>query len=156
MLVYCDRSRVLRGIFLLLLIPVMMNLRGFADDCDVAPALSARLPEYTDPAAKLQSLPTNTQFDVLTQHNNNSRTGALYHENILTPASVAADNFGYLGSVSVSGKIYAQPLYVEKAAVECELAGRRALTNANIAYIATLENFVYAIDTDRRQVCWKS
>ena len=33
-------------------------------------------------------------------------------------------------------------------------AGRRG--NANIAYVATLENMVYAIDVDQRTVCWQT
>ena len=61
--------------------------------------------------------------------------------------------FGYLGSVAVTGRIYAQPLFVKNAAVVCS---GQAVRNANIAYVATLENIVYAIDIDQRTVCWQT
>jgi len=56
----------------------------------------------------------------------------------------------------VSGKVYAQPLYVEQAAVRCGTP-RGSVHNANIVYVATLENIVYAIDVDAAggpAECW--
>ena len=110
---------------------------------------------YTDEANNIQNLESNMKYDILTQHNDNARTGAATHEDILSPSSIRDGRFGYLGSVRVEGKIYAQPLYVEKAAVICPESGA-TVKNLNIAYVATLENFVYAIDVDRRQVCWQT
>lgn len=127
-----------------------------ASGSDLASTPTGVAPLYSDAAAATQNFPSNTQFDVLTQHNDLARTGAAIHENILAPSTISDGRFGYLGSVSVEGKIYAQPLYVEKAAIACETAGARVLRNANIAYVATLENFVYAIDVDRLEVCWRT
>ncbi|WP_394830312.1 VCBS repeat-containing protein [Pendulispora rubella] len=119
--------------------------------CAPAPA-PGPLQSYGDQAAIFQNDATNVQYDVLTQHNDLARTGASTHENILTPSNVKS-GFGYLGSVPVSGKIYAQPLYVENAAVSC---GGAAVKNANIAYVATLDNIVYAIDVQSQAICWKT
>ena len=113
-------------------------------------------PSYSDRALQIQISAANAKFDVLTQHNDLARTGAAAHEDILTPANVSSGQFGFLGSVPLEGKIYAQPLYVEKAAVLCSNQGETTVANANIVYVATLENYIYAIDVDTQQVCWKT
>ncbi len=76
--------------------------------------------------------------DVLTQHNDNQRTGANLNETVLTPANVQA-GFGWLYSRSVDGQIYAQPLYVE--GVNIPGKGR-----ANVVFVATANNWVYAFE----------
>jgi hypothetical protein len=121
--------------------------------CESGPTPSRRAPAYADAAQQIQNQPTNLKYNVLTRNNDNARTGAAMHEDILTPSSLASGQFGYIGSVAIAGPIYAQPLYVEKAAVAC--AGQ-VVKNANIAYVATLENIVYAIDVDQRTVCWQT
>jgi hypothetical protein len=139
-----------------LVIGAFMASLLYGTTCEQALTPAGVAHQYSDHAATIQNLASNKQFDVLTQHNDVARTGAATHENILTPSSVSNGSFGYLGAVSVTGKIYAQPLYVEKAAVACDTATGRVLRNANIAYVATLGNFVYAIDVDRQEVCWKT
>jgi hypothetical protein len=126
---------------------------GCADGCEPGPTPTRVAPAYTDTAVAIQNAARNVQYDVLTQHNDIARTGAAVHEDILTPAAVAGGAFGYLGSVAVTGRIYGQPLYVENAAVICN---GQPLRNANMAYVATLENIVYAIDVDQRKVCWST
>ena len=124
-----------------------------APSSDSGPIPSRIAPSYADVAHQTQNDPANLKYNVLTRHNDNARTGAATHEDILTPSSLTTGGFGYIGSVPVTGRIFAQPLYVENAAVVCT---GQAVRNANIAYVATLENMVYAIDVDQRSVCWQT
>jgi len=84
----------------------------------------------------------SAQVNVLTRHNDSSRTGANLNETILTPSNVNKDHFGKLATRVVDGNIYAQPLIVSQAKV----AGRR--TPVNVAVVATEHNSVYAFDAD--------
>ena len=77
--------------------------------------------------------------DVVTQHNNNARTGVYLLEKSLDPANVASD-FGLLYSRDVEGGVYAQPLFVEGVRTS---AGKK-----NLFLIATETNMVYAFDAD--------
>ena len=52
------------------------------------------------------------QVSVLTQHNDNSRTGQNLQETVLNTSTVNVANFGKLFSLPVDGNIFAQPLYV--------------------------------------------
>src|SRR5689334_238858 len=54
--------------------------------------------------------PTIAGVSVLTQHNDNQRTGANLSETTLSTANVNIDQFGKLFTRTVSGYIYAQPL----------------------------------------------
>ncbi len=87
------------------------------------------------------SSPATAQTPVLTQHNNNARTGAYTTETILTPTNVNQSTFGKLFSYSVDGRIYAQPLYVPGVAI----SGKGT---HNVVYIATEHDSVYAFDAD--------
>lgn len=130
---------------------------GCANGCEPGPTPTLAAPSYSDAPETTQNSATNASYDVVTQHNDNARTGAQTSETILTPSSLASQSFGYLGSVPIPGKIYAQPLYVHQAAVVCNGAHNPpGLQNANIAYVATLENQVFAVDVDRQTLCWSS
>ena len=83
-----------------------------------------------------------TPVNVVTQHNDNQRTGANLHETILTPANVHSGNFGKLFARSVYGQPYSQPLYVHDLAFP--LGDKH-----NVVFSATQENYVYAFDADR-------
>src|SRR6266436_990706 len=85
--------------------------------------------------------PVTAQTPVLTQHNNNARTGAYTTETMLTPANVNQANFGKIFSYAVDGRIYAQPLYVPGVAI----SGKGTY---NVVYIATEHDSVYAFDAD--------
>ena len=64
--------------------------------------------------------PTWGQVSVLTQHNDNSRTGANLNETILNVSNVNVAQFGKLFSRSVDGQIYSQPLYVPAVTIPRE------------------------------------
>ncbi len=79
--------------------------------------------------------------DVLTQRNDNSRTGAQLHETILTPANVRPATFGRLYERQVQGQIITQPLYAGNLTIPGK--GSR-----NVVYVATRKNWIYAFDAD--------
>ncbi len=80
------------------------------------------------------------QVSVLTQHNNNARTGANLAETILTPSNVNAKQFGLLFKRVVDDQVYGQPLY----AAGVRIAGGEH----NVVYVTTVNNSVYAFDAD--------
>lgn len=77
---------------------------------------------------------------VLTQHNDNDRSGANLHETILNTSNVNVNHFGKLFERPVDAQIYAQPLYVPNLRI-----GGKA---RNVVYVATEGNSVYAFDAD--------
>lgn len=84
--------------------------------------------------------------DVLSWHNNNARTGANTSETILAPANVNATNFGKLFSISVDGKVDAQPLVVTSLAIN----GRAH----DVVYVVTEHDTVYACDAHDGTLVW--
>jgi hypothetical protein len=84
---------------------------------------------------------------VTTQHNDPQRTGANLNEDTLTPANVGARSFGLLFTLPVDGQVYAQPLYMGSTQVADSTKGG-ATTTANVVYVATMNNTVYAFDAD--------
>jgi uncharacterized protein (TIGR03437 family) len=89
--------------------------------------------------ASVALLPAQPQ--VLTWHNDNARTGQNLQETTLTPATVNATVFGRLATISVDGKVDAQPLYVSSLTIPGQ--GMH-----NVLYIATEHDSVYAFDAD--------
>jgi hypothetical protein len=79
--------------------------------------------------------------DVLTYHNDVSRTGANLNETTLTPQNVNASSFGKLFSHTVDGFVYAQPLVV---------SGLRMSDGKvhNVLFVATENDSVYALDAN--------
>src|SRR6516164_9157795 len=92
--------------------------------------------------------PAWAQVSVLTQHNNNSRTGANLNETTLTTANVNVSSFGKLFSISVDGFVYAQPLYMPSVNLP-------NLSIHNVLFVATAHNSVYAFDADTGAQLWK-
>ncbi|HXC65519.1 MAG TPA: pyrrolo-quinoline quinone, partial [bacterium] len=77
---------------------------------------------------------------VLTQHNDNNRSGANLLETALTTANVNQGQFGKLFTDAVDDQIYTQPLYVPGVAI--------AGGTHNVVYVATMSDSVYAFDAD--------
>ena len=81
------------------------------------------------------------QVGVLTWHNDNARTGQNLRETILTPANVAPSAFGRLATLSVDGKVDAQPLVVPSVPIPNQGIH-------NVLYVATEHGSLYAFDAD--------
>ncbi len=87
--------------------------------------------------------PANAQSfaGVLTQHNDNGRSGQNLQETILTPQNVNSKNFGKVFSFSVDGQVYSQPLYVPGVSIPGQ-------GTHNVIYVETQYDSVYAFDAD--------
>ena len=83
------------------------------------------------------SIPTHA-VDILTQHNDNYRSGANTHERVLNTSNVNVSTFGKLFCRTVDGCVYAQPL----VATGVKIGGHRR----DVVYVATEHNTVYAFD----------
>jgi hypothetical protein len=86
------------------------------------------------------TLTISPQESVLTQHNNNARTGSYLTETRLKPSNVNQSSFGLLYKRSVNGTISAQPLYAKGVLIDSILK--------NVLYVATRNNTIYAFDVD--------
>ena len=88
----------------------------------------------------LSALPAAAQVDVLTHHNDNSRTGANLHETVLTPSNVNARQFGMLFKRVLDDQLYTQPLVATGVSVG---GGTH-----DLVYVTTVNNSVYAFDAN--------
>lgn len=86
-------------------------------------------------------LQVSAQTSVLTQHNDNARTGANLQETVLTPSNVNVNQFGLLFTRTVSSLVWSQPLYVANVAIPNK--GTR-----NVFYVMTEIGDMYAFDAD--------
>jgi outer membrane protein assembly factor BamB len=80
------------------------------------------------------------QVNVLTQHNDNARTGANLNETTLTPSNVNSTQFGMLFKRVVDDQVYGQPLVLSGV--------NTAAGTHTLVYITTVANSVYAFDAD--------
>jgi outer membrane protein assembly factor BamB len=90
----------------------------------------------------------SAQVSVLTQHNNNSRTGANMNETFLKQANVNVSTFGKLFGMPVDGLVFAQPLYLPE--VNLPNSGTH-----NVVFVATAHDSVYAFDADTGAQLWR-
>ena len=80
------------------------------------------------------------QTSVLTQHNDNARTGQNTSETILDTSNVNVNQFGKLFAMPADGQVYAQPLYVPGVTIKGGVH--------NVVIIATENDSVYDYDAD--------
>ncbi|MEP6549053.1 MAG: PQQ-binding-like beta-propeller repeat protein [Gammaproteobacteria bacterium] len=85
--------------------------------------------------------------DVLTYKNDLNRSGQNLTESALNLTNVASATFGLLRTLSVNGKVDAQPLYLSKFNV--------AGTVHNMVFVATEHDTVYAFDVDTGAIVWQ-
>ena len=85
--------------------------------------------------------------DVLTYHNDLSRTGQNLNETLLTTSNVNSAGFGKLFTMSVDGVIDAQPLYVSGLTISG--------ATHNVLYTETENGSAYAFDADTGAQLWK-
>ena len=85
-------------------------------------------------------VPAFGQTSVLTQHNDNARTGQNTSETILNTSNVNVNQFGKLFAMPADGQVYAQPLYVPGVTINGGIH--------NVMILATENDSVYAYDAD--------
>ena len=84
--------------------------------------------------------------DVLTYHNDNFRDGLNSKEKTLTLANVNSASFGKLFTISVDGRVDAQPLYLSTVTIS-------GVTH-NLLIVATEHDSVYAFNADTGATIW--
>lgn len=99
-------------------------------------------PRHPFRAALLLSvtLAAHAQVNVLTQHNDDARTGTNTHETLLTPSNVSVATFGLLHKLLVDDQVYGQPLIVTNVQVD---GGTH-----DLVFVTTVNNSVYAFDAN--------
>src|SRR5579885_2631421 len=93
------------------------------------------------PDGRQRAVAASAGVAVLTQHNDNNRSGLDLNETILNTTNVTARRFGKLFTRRVDGQVYAQPLYISNLSIP----GRGT---HNVVFVATMNNSVYAYDAD--------
>jgi hypothetical protein len=99
-------------------------------------------------ASEQADLPPVGTEDVLTYHNDNSRTGQYLEEKILAPSNVNSGSFGKLGFLRVDGRVDAEPLFVSN--VDISAASHR------VVYVVTEHDLAYAFDADDYSPLWRT
>jgi hypothetical protein len=89
----------------------------------------------------LGSLTSHAQVNVLTANGSNERANANLQETQLAPATVTSSTFGKIGTFSVDGQVYAQPLYVSAQSMP-------GGGGQNVLFVSTMHNSVYAYNAD--------
>src|SRR6267378_4504232 len=93
------------------------------------------------------SPPNPQSVAVLTQHNDNARSGWNDHETALTTSNVNVRQFGTVFTLLVDDEVYAQPLVVGHVSV--------GGGDHNVVYVATVNNTLYAYDGDNGTLYWQ-
>ncbi|HEY3971918.1 MAG TPA: hypothetical protein VGM18_02880 [Candidatus Sulfotelmatobacter sp.] len=88
------------------------------------------------------------QVNVLTNKNDNSRTGQNIGETLLTNANVNSTQFGKLFAFNVDGYVSAQPLYMSALSING--------ATHNVVFVATQHDSLYAIDADTGVQLWQA
>ena len=84
--------------------------------------------------------PTPGMVQVLTYHDDNTRSGQNSQETALTTSNVNSTSFGKVGFDTVDGKVDAEPLYVPGVMI--------GGMSHNVLYVVTENDSAYAFDAD--------
>jgi hypothetical protein len=98
-----------------------------------------------EPGATLTAAPS--AVDVVTYHNDTSRTGQNLNETLLTPANVNATTFGKIGMFTADGTVDAQPLLLSGLSMPGQ--GVR-----DVLFVVTEHDTVYALDAATLAILW--
>jgi hypothetical protein len=97
-------------------------------------------------AASDKRQPSSPQ-DVLTYHGDNNRTGWYSTETTLNVSNVTPSTFGLLHTVTLDGRVDAQPLFVTGQTIDGQ-------GTHDVVYLATETNSVFAIDASSGAILW--
>lgn len=95
----------------------------------------------------------STGPDVTTYHYDNTRQGINAQETILNLTNVNSNSFGLRALYKVDGKVDAQPLYVGALGIG---GSGNAPSTANVIFVATEHDSVYALDAATGTQYWKT
>jgi hypothetical protein len=84
-------------------------------------------------------------YALLTNRNDNVRSGVNLSESVLTPAAVGGGHFGLLFSRTVDAQIYGQPLYMSGLAMPDGMSH-------NVVFVTTSHDSIYAFDADHSEL----
>jgi len=87
------------------------------------------------------------QVNVLTYHNDRSRTGQNLAETILTPSNVNSATFGKLFLTTLDGVVDAQPLFISGLSIPNQ-------GTHDVLIVATENDSLYALDADSGATLW--
>jgi outer membrane protein assembly factor BamB len=92
-------------------------------------------------------VPNSQHISVITEHNDNTRSGWNNRETALDTGNVNSQKFGKLFTLQTDDQVYAQPL----------VTGNLNIGNGshNVLFIATLNNTLYAFDADNGKLFWE-
>jgi hypothetical protein len=152
------RDRAARHLLIRLAIALLIGAAAVssrADDVQPEPVIvlphDIVLPVPRMPPTNADPMNPNSPGDVLTQRNNNLRTGTTLHGG-LDQTAVSDPRFGLLGHLDVRGAVLAQPLFVANVDFKppaLHLGLRSAV------FIADSMNWVYAFDAVTLEKLWE-
>ncbi len=92
-----------------------------------------------------------------TYHNNNRRDGVNPNESTITPGYFSSHTFQAITVTGLDGLIYTQPLYIHALGDSNGNVGSNGSCtgNANVVFVATENNTVYAINASTGNICWQ-
>lgn len=107
--------------------------------------ITGALPQMPSTQPPPAETPANA---VVTNHNDNARTGQNLNETVLTHSNVNSLGFGKLFVIPTDGKVDAQPLYLPNLNTPSH-------GTHNILYVASEHGTAYGVDADTGAVLWR-